>query len=219
MIINELTTRLIALLLPGAIAASITDTLTVHKKWDNFRFLLNAVLFGSLTYSLMQAALYLINPILEYSGYQRLSICFWAAILDTKSQVHVGEIIVASFAAIVLGFINSACVQKKAIFRIAKNLHVSRKFGDEGLFSYFCARKSPQYVWVRDKEEGITYAGTIKDFSAAGTLRELTLVDVEVYSTETGDKLYELERAFLPFTEDKFIIEIPKEDEETSEEE
>ena len=57
--LTELTLRLVVLLLPGAIAALIVDKLTPHRPWSSFRFILHAIILGSITYITYQGVLVL----------------------------------------------------------------------------------------------------------------------------------------------------------------
>ncbi|KAA6205626.1 MAG: hypothetical protein DU429_07740 [Candidatus Tokpelaia sp.] len=44
--VNQLVISLIALLIPGLIAALVYDSITQHEKWNNFTFSVAAILFG-----------------------------------------------------------------------------------------------------------------------------------------------------------------------------
>ena len=48
--ISNLTLKLIFILIPGAIAGLIFEKLTVHKPWNNFKFIAQSILFGLLAY-------------------------------------------------------------------------------------------------------------------------------------------------------------------------
>ncbi len=55
---SQLVIVVIVVLLPGILATSIADKLTVHSAWDSFKFPLYALLLGVLTYSLLQLLVY-----------------------------------------------------------------------------------------------------------------------------------------------------------------
>ncbi|HZF31336.1 MAG TPA: hypothetical protein VE907_19625 [Gammaproteobacteria bacterium] len=55
---NQLAVVVIVVLFPGILAATVADKLTVHSKWDSFKFALYSFLLGVLTYSVLQILAY-----------------------------------------------------------------------------------------------------------------------------------------------------------------
>ena len=56
---NQLVVSLVVILMPGIIAAIISDKLTSHSKWDSFKFALYSLVLGVLTYAMLQIFVYL----------------------------------------------------------------------------------------------------------------------------------------------------------------
>jgi hypothetical protein len=207
--ISELTIRIILLILPGAIATLIIEKLTVHKPWDAFRFLFYSTLMGFTTYLTYQAYYFLIgnSDILS----------FWKAITDNKVSISIKEILCASITAIPLGFIVSAAVQYKIINKIANRLKVSSKYGDDNLFYHFLNLNEVQWLWIRDKDQDITYEGLIQYYNETDTLREIVLSEVKVFRSSDSEFIREAPYIYLTFSPDRFIIELPSTEEETNE--
>lgn len=55
---SQLLIVVIVVLLPGILATSIADKLTIHSPWDSFKYPLYALVLGVLTYSLLQILIY-----------------------------------------------------------------------------------------------------------------------------------------------------------------
>lgn len=207
---SELTIRLILLILPGAIAALIIEKLTVHKPWDAFRFIFYSTLMGLISYLTYQAYYFLIgnSDILS----------FWRAITDKAVSISIKEILCVSVIAIPLGFIVSAAIQYKVINKIANCLKVSSKYGDDNLFYHFLNLNEVRWLWVRDKDQDITYEGLLQYYNETDSLREIVLSEVKVFRSSDSEFIREAPYIYLTFSPDRFIIELPITEEEKNEE-
>lgn len=206
---SELTIRLILLILPGAIAVLIIEKLTVHKPWDAFRFVFYSTLMGFITYLTYQVYYFLVvgSDILN----------FWKAITDNKVPISIREIFCASLTAIPLGFIVSAAIQYKVINKIANRLKVSSKYGDDNLFYHFLNLNEVQWLWIRDKEQDITYEGFLQYYNETDSLREIVLSEVKVFRSSDSEFIREAPYIYLTFLPDRFIIELASTEEEKNE--
>ncbi len=206
---SELTIRIILLILPGAIATLIIEKLTVHKPWDAFRFIFYSSLMGFVTYLTYQAYYFLVvnSEILN----------FWKAITDNKVPISIREILCASLTAIPLGFIISAAIQYKVINKIANRLKVSSKYGDDNLFYHFLNLNEVQWLWVRDKDEDITYEGLLQYYNETDSLREIVLSEVKVFRSSDSEFIREAPYIYLTFSPDRFIIELAITEEDKNE--
>lgn len=207
--ISELTIRIILLILPGTIATLIIEKLTVHKPWDAFRFIFYATLMGFITYLTYQACHFFI-------GNQEL-LSFWKAITDNKVPISIKEILYACVAAVPLGFIVTAIVQYKIINKIANRLKISNKYGDDNLFYHFLNLNEVQWLWVRDKDQDVTYEGLLQYYNETDNLRELVLSDVKVFRSSDSEFISEVPYIYLTFSPDRFIIELPNVKEDNNE--
>jgi len=119
--ISEFSLKVILLLVPGATATIIFEKLTTHKKWNSFQFVAHSILFGALSYLLIQL---LSNDRDSYSN-------FWNHLAD--KNIPFKEIAKAFMASIFIGFISSAIDYYKLINRTGKFFKLTNKFGDESL--------------------------------------------------------------------------------------
>jgi len=210
--ISDLTIRIFVLIFPGVIAAIIVDNLTVHTRWSSFAFGLYSIILGFSCYLFYQVILFLIGTIrFIFTGefeYEYAS--FWQSLFDKSIAISSWEILFTSFCGLILGFVVTAFIQKKILFRFAKIFNVSDKFGDENLYMYFLNAKEIDWVWVRDEDNGYTYEGRVDAFSENATTRELTLTNVKVYPYNDIKPLYEIPIIYLSFPiETTMVIEVP----------
>ena len=210
---NQLAVVLIIVLLPGIIAATLANKLTVHEQWDSFKFGLYSFVLGVLTYSLLQVALY-VRALLHWRWFAPLvwqHLAIWKLAQDGTAAVPPWEVVFAVFLALPTAFIVSACIQHKWITRLGNRLRVTSKYGDENLFSYFLNAKETEWVWVRDKAGDLTYEGKVIAYSENDNTHELVLYDVVVYRYSDSAELYSVPTVYLSKSVGEFVIEtIPK---------
>jgi hypothetical protein len=208
---SELMIRLIVLLIPGVIAALIIETLTVHKAWDKFRFMVYAILLGFASYALLQLVLGIIwftCRLLAFDfTYTKLG--SWASLFNAKDPIDVIEVMLACGASVILGGGLSAIIQYKVTHRIARWLRISDKYGDENLFSFFLNAKEVTWICIRMPSKNLTYEGWRESFSETDKIREIVLRDVRVYRYEDSALLYEVPAIYLCLPVDDIVIEMP----------
>lgn len=198
--ISELTLKLILLLIPGSIACILYERLTVHYEWSSFKFITNAILFGSISYIIAQISF-------NIGGVDTSFQNFWEN-LPTKEIPYL-VIVKASVVSVFVGLAATGLDHYKIINRFGKWIKLSNKYGDENLYSYFLNAKDTEEVYVRDVENGLTYHGLIDSFSDNEDVKEIVLIDVVVYDYLTSEKLYVLDKIFLSRTSENLIIELP----------
>ncbi len=98
----------------------------------------------------------------------------------------------------------------KLIMRALQLIKATRRFGDEDVWDYTFNSRDPsvEYVHVRDFANELTYAGWVYVYSDSGSLRELTLRDVQVYGFD-GVLKYETARVYLARKAEDIHIEFP----------
>lgn len=198
--ISELTLKLILILIPGSIASIIYERLTIHKQWNSFKFVINAILFGALSYIVAQ---FVFNICRVDTSFET----FWEN-LPTK-EIPYNVILKASFVSIFIGLIATGVDHYKLINKLGKFLKLTNKYGDENLYSYFLNAEDVDEVYIRDIGNGLTYHGLINSYSENDEINEIVLVDVIVYDYSTSEKLYSLDKIYLSRKKDNLIIELP----------
>lgn len=208
--VSELTIRLIVLLIPGMLCALIIDSLSVHRKWTHFRFVIYSILLGATSYLSYQVVLYIYATVgfIWTKKFNPSTSNFWRSLFDSSVQISPSEVITTCICAIILAFVLTALLQNKFLNRIAGCLHVSDKYGDENLYTFFLNAREVTWVWVRDPDKGLTYEGLVESFSDSDTIRELVLQDVKVYRYEDSEFLYEVPALYLSYPIGSLIIEM-----------
>ena len=211
MAITELTIRLIILLIPGIIATLRVERLTVHARWSHFRFVIYSILLGGTSYLAIQIIYYFCGLFnyLRDGFYVPIRLKFWESLFDACIPISIEEVILTCIFSIIFGFIITKFNQTKCLQFIARKLHISDKYGEENLYSFFLDENYIYCVWVRDKLHGLTYEGLVESFSESETVRELVLNDVKVYRYDDSEFLYEIPAVYLSYPIGILNIEVP----------
>jgi hypothetical protein len=205
--ISDLTLRLIFLLMPGAIAALIVGKLTFHRRWSIFSFILHSFLLGVGTYLLYQLILHLCGYI---AGCDSKSLIFWDALFDMNIRISLKEIGLSCLFAIAIGYVASAIINHKLLFKSAKFVRVSNKFGDEDIWAYFLNSRNVTWIWVRDHPRKLIYEGWVQSFSVESSNREVLLREVKVFSNTDGAFLYSVPAMYISGKATDLTLELPK---------
>jgi hypothetical protein len=203
------------------VATIICDKLIVHSvKWDWFKYSIYSFLFGVLSYfsfQLFQDIGVLIKQFLSLIvcsetkslDFSRLGV--WDIINNENAKIPLDEVAYSTlFFSPLVAVVASLIVNYKLINKIAQKFRISQKYGDENLFSYFLNSKDVYWIYVRDKEGGITYFGILASFSECDSIQEIVLKDVTVYKYETSEEMYSLPLIYLSKPLGAFVIEVPE---------
>jgi len=120
--ISELTFKIIMLFIPGAISSLVLAELTIHKEWTPFKFVVNSIILGLLSYLFVQL-IYLI----PFISPDNKTLEFWQP-LNKNEYIPYVEILYASMSGAFLGFIFTFSIQNKWIYRIARKFNLSYKY-------------------------------------------------------------------------------------------
>lgn len=209
--ISDFTVRLIILLIPGLIAAIIVEKLTHHRPWSPFFFTLYSILLGSASYAFYQLALYMptLKVLWSKDPYHPTAIKLWTSLFKKETSISLGEVALACVFAVIIGYLVSWFIEDKLLFKIARRLKVTNKFGDEDVWAYFLNSKSVEWVWVRDHSRGLVYQGLVQFFSVTSDVREILLLQVKVFSNDTSECIYEVPAMYLSRVSSDITIELP----------
>jgi len=199
MTLSALALKLILILIPGGLATLILEKLTTYLKWESFKFVINCILLGGLSY--------LLSDLIFYVFYADDITKFWLTF--TSNNVPFWEIIRATGVSIFVGFFVSWIENKKMITRFARKFNIADKYGEENLYSYFLNSKEVTEVYVRDIANNLTFYGIVDSFSENEQISEITLRDVSVYRYGDSVFLYEMPKVFLSRPKNAIFIEVP----------
>ena len=211
---NQLVVTLILILMPGIVAAIISDKLTNHSQWGSFKFSLYSMTLGVGCYALLQVTTYLVDiaSSLSFKSISWTNLQIWNSALNGGSDIAAWEICTAALLALPVAFFASWLINFKFFNKLAQKLRVSNKFGDENLYSYYLNAQEIDWVYVRDVENNLTYQGRVVSHSENDNVQEIVLSEVSVFRYEDSAPLYEVPTIYLSREVGKMVIEaIPRE--------
>ncbi|MEN6368794.1 MAG: DUF6338 family protein [Thermotogota bacterium] len=206
--ITEFGLRLVLLFLPGIICASLVDALTTHPQRTQFQFTLRALILGVASYGVLA----LFHP----------SISFFAALSDLKVVPSLVEAGWASAIALGMAVVLTYIANYKLHFKVAHRLRLTRRFGDQDVWSYLFNSLDVDWISVRDHKRNLVYDGRVRFFSEDNKPAELYLQEVKVYDNASGDFLYDVSGMYVSLERTDMTIEfhdatLPKETVQESE--
>ena len=154
MTLSALALKLILILIPGGLATLILEKLTTYLKWESFKFIINSILLGGLSY--------LLSDLIFYIFFADDIKSFWLTF--TSNDIPFWEIIRATGVSVFIGFLASWIENKKLLTRFARKFNIADKYGEENLYSYFLNSKEVTEVYVRDIANNLTFHGIVDSF-------------------------------------------------------
>ncbi|MFA5430231.1 MAG: hypothetical protein WC329_03650 [Candidatus Omnitrophota bacterium] len=199
---TELSLTIFILIVPGILGFIIIDNLIIHEKRDSFFFVLFSIIIGLFSYCLLQLLMWCIDVLKSYicnTCFQHRFLTIWKILgLDPTARIVPWEIIWATVISIPLGFMVTCLIQHKVIYKVARRLNVSSKYGDENLFYYYLNSVEVDWVYIRDKENSIIYEGRIQSYSENEMIQEVVLTEVSAYDYyDPQDKIYETPSIYI----------------------
>lgn len=220
---NQLAAAIAIVLFPGVIASVICDKLIVHyQRWDAFKYGVYSFVFGLLSYAALQGVVVLLHDVDRYmpgiATVQGPGLSAWSVVAEEKYRINLLEVLWATFLAPAVAILAALIVNFKLINRLARKVGISNKYGDENLYSYYLNAKGVEWIYVRDKEAGLSYFGRLNSFAEYSGTHELVLDQVEVFEYDTSTFLYKVGSIYLAKPVGRFVIEVPElsNDEETN---
>lgn len=206
--LSEFAFRITLIFVPGLIAFTIIDKLTVHKENKTLDVLLGSLTLGFICYFLY----YPINLVLKIvpllSNYIN-PFSFIASLSDSKSALNFQEILIVTILSIPIGLAFAAFSNHRVLYRVANQLKISKKQDDISVWNNTFCRDSPQWVIVRDTKNNIMYQGWAEFFSEGSTQYELLLRDVKVYKNSDQTELYTMSAVYFLIKDNSLILEFP----------
>lgn len=199
--LGDLAFRLILILFPGIIATLLYRRLIIKKKWESIDIGLNTLLFGILSYLILQ---------LIYLVLKKGELIIWQRLQDDQAVPYL-EILWASLTSIISTGIFAAIVNKKWINIFANWAGISNKYGEDNLFYIYLSDKNLSEVHVKDPTNNLIYTGYVRYYSEEEGVREIVLEDVDLYEYNTAEHVNSLKSVYISRPKaDNLIIEVPK---------
>lgn len=201
--VSNLFFELAVIFLPGFIWMKIHVKYGPKKERSQFDMILNAFLFGMISY-------FMLFLIFRTLGWPLALLSLDAENKKLLDIETLPEIIYAVGIA-VLGSLGFLYIENRKILTwLLQSIGATNTFGDEDVWDFVLNSSSEDVKWIyfRDFDEKVVYFGYVRLFSENGKLRELLLESVIVYDFE-GVELYTMPMLYLARSQENIHIEFP----------
>lgn len=201
--VSSLFFELALIFIPGFIWMKIHSRYGFKGEKTQFDLILNAFIFGVLSY----AFLYVVYRLRGWN------LRLFELESDSRKLIQpeiFPEIIAAVVIAVVGGVLSLYVENHKVFTRFVQKIGATKTYGDEDVwdFVFNSPASSVTFVHLRDFEQRVTYAGFVEIFSESGELREVVLRDVIVYDFEQTE-MYRVPRLYLAKERQNIHIDFP----------
>lgn len=192
--ISEFTLTLLFLFLPGILGVLLIGALTVVKVTEIKIFSLYVYLLSVISYL--------------FTGFIN-DYRFINFLLKGNLNIIPKEIFIATIVSLVLSILIIYVINFNLMYKLAGKLRLSTKFGNNDVWLTLFNDKNTTWITLRPSDCEQYFVGEVEHFSDENNLRELTLVNVAIYSDDNGKYLYSQDKIYFSFPADQNItIEI-----------
>ncbi|WP_233118658.1 hypothetical protein [Aggregatibacter actinomycetemcomitans] len=185
---NELTIKIVMLLLPGIIITMLIDKFTEHKEWNNYKYSLFVISYGILSYLILQI-LSLLNQCakIRYENFT-LNNAEYLQVWDVNSSINLpyNEVIASGIVSFFLGLLFVYIDHKEYLAKFLLKFNISRKYGDYGVFPQLLKDNKDQYIDITIWDKNLFIRGIVNSFHEDKELFEIYIENADVYKTSKG---------------------------------
>lgn len=191
---NELTIKIVMLLLPGIIVTMLIDKFTEHKAWNNYKYSLFVISYGILSYLTLQILL-LLNQCAKV-GYENFTLnkASYLQVWEVNSNIILpySEVIAASIVSFFLGLFLTYIDNKECLAKLLMKLKITRKYGDYGVYQQILRTNEDHFMDITIWDKKIIIRGIPASIHESNGLCELCVYDAEVFNfnDESTNLLY-----------------------------
>lgn len=209
--LNSFIITLAVLLVPGLLWARFDARYTRQSKPSDFNFILNALIFGFISYMVAGLLYPLLNYIFPSINFDVMSLTSGNTDGPLLPAELLDDVSIATVIALLLAIATLYIETYKLIWRALQRIRATRRYGDEDVwdFTLTSGDATASYVNVRDHSNGLIFSGYVRTFSEAGPLREIQLSDVIVYKETDGSQLYAMPHIYIARSPEGMTVEFP----------
>ncbi|MBS0858410.1 hypothetical protein [Providencia rettgeri] len=209
---NALTVSIVTIMIPGVIVALIYDTYTQHKPWDTFRYILMSVVFGILTYLVMQTGITLYQL---FDGIQDTKSIKWKllsvwTIANGQEKIVISpfEILMGGMLSVPLGLVIVFISTKRILHEFLLNKGISNKYGDDNVFirSIELMNKIDGFCYLSLHDDDWLIHGFLYLYNENDKTQEVGLQNVTVFKASTSDVLYKTNFLYISREYGKIVM-------------
>jgi len=201
--LNEFVLQIAIIFVPGIIWARIDAYYASRRSPDQFNFLINSLIFGLISYSVLFAVYWCLG--------QEFSLLGLGGGTGVANTSFFDEILFSVPVSLVGATVWCYATRYRFLMNFLNVIGASKAFGDEDVweFTFNSDDKESRYANVRDRKHGLVHSGFVYSFSGTDKKRELVLVRAITYDDVTGDELYRSPRLYLEWQDGWLAIEFP----------
>lgn len=205
--IDSFVFKVIILLMPGISGLMLYKRVAVRRQskkgMDSLKDLFSVIMISVVSSALYDLGLGVINRIAhgQHEG-------TFGKLVNTE-MFQPNELFAMMGIAILLSVGLAAVENKKLIYRIARKIRITTHYGDDDVWTFINNSPDTSWIFVRDHRLELVYYGLIEQYSDPGEDRELLLSDVSVYTNDTGEELYKVDKLYICRDSNELTIEIP----------
>jgi hypothetical protein len=114
----------------------------------------------------------------------------------------------ASFFGAIQGLLITVNLNRELLLKACRWLGLTTRFGDADVWTFLLnSTATDNWATIRHKDRGLTYQGYVSGFSSGGETRELLLIRVRVFDTESMEEVAGIPFLYLSFVEDNVTLE------------
>jgi len=212
--ISTLLIRIVFLALPGLLASKLYWKLRGHPKRENWEKFFDVMLFSLLSYLLYCSAVALVQVFGLVSPPKDSETTYLCNLLDTfldeKKPLQWWAILASSTIGAILALLASYVHRYSLGMRAARCIRATSRIGDEDIWETFFSQPKVEWVIVHDAKRNLMFYGYARYFSDSESPRELVLENVQVYTNDTGEPLYETGLLYLSASSEDWLVEVQK---------
>lgn len=213
--ITLLVWNLFIIMMPGIIATLFLRVISTSRKYSPFDFTIYSAIFGISSYLLLEVIYSLIScfrglylPI----GY---NLSVWKNLFNiSDTSFEPSEMIYSYLISIPLGILIGLCIKKGWCLWLFRKLHITNRYGDEDIWTYYLCYSSTEWVCLRDFDKDLIYDGYVIAYSDSAEKREILLGNVIVYKDVASEKevkeLYSIDKLYIDLDNKNYSIETRK---------
>ena len=181
---NELTIKIVMLLLPGIIVTMLIDKFTEHKEWTNYKYSLFVISYGILSYLILQI-LSLLNQCAKV-GYENFTVnsVEYLHVWEVNSNLGLpySEVIAASMVSFFLGLFITHIDNKEYLSKLLMTLKITRKYGDYSVYQQILKANENHWMDITIWDKKIIIRGIPVSIHESNGLCELCIYDAQVFN-------------------------------------
>jgi hypothetical protein len=206
--ISEFTFRLLIIGMPGILCYFLLGRLIRWREKDTALTIMCIFLLGGISYLLYSVY----HAYLAYCYGLPITLTPVQTVFSIKAEISGVHILGASITSFYLSLLLSFIHKKKLFNQVAQVMLVTNRYGDEDVWDHFhnspFSERNDGWMYFRDYKKDLLYYGFLSTWSETEELREVVLLQADVFKNDTGEYLYSADKIYLARQPDDLSVEV-----------